>query len=156
MKKMRLLLALFIAFSLIAVQSVVAAEEHGKRPEVHIMFGSITTIFGIIALAWTYSARKKLAAGSSLREYISNLLVALLLILGASAWHLIRESTQISVKLGEVVEYPEYLLYIFAYLVLVLAAYRLKFIGEEFSFEEQASAMQSAIAESESRKKPKK
>ncbi|MFH1316537.1 MAG: hypothetical protein ABII01_03400 [Candidatus Woesearchaeota archaeon] len=135
-----LIISLFLTFS-------VTADEESEEEEsgVGFMFSIITIIFGIIALVWTYSARNKLAKGSSLRQYISNFLIALLLIVGSSVWHFIREVTPIGANLGHAAEYPEYIMIILAFLVFVLAAYQMKFISEEFNFEDQTSEMKKAL-----------
>jgi len=141
MGKRILLLALFL-FILIPF---VAADEGEEDSAVHILFGSITFIFGVVALVWTYSARKQLAQGSSLRQYTSNFLVALAFIIASVGWHILSEITPIGQTMGSAAEYPGYFLLIIAFLVFVLAAYQMKFISQEFSFEDQAKDMKQAL-----------
>lgn len=142
---MKKLAVILVIFGLLFLYCAAAEEESGEASGVHFMFGSITVIFGIIALVWTFSARKNIAEGSSLRMYITNFLIALLFITGASFWHFIREVTPMSSMMGEMAEYPEYLLLIIAYLVFVLAAYQMKFISKEFSFEDQKEEIKKAL-----------
>jgi len=142
---MRKLLILFLIVSLMTIPLITADEGAGEESGVHIMFGAITIIFGIVAIVWTYSAKRTLAAGSSLRQYTSNFLIALFFIVGANVWHLIREVTNVAAAMGSAAEYPEYFLYILAFLVFVLAAYQMKFVSQEFNFEDQATDMKQAL-----------
>lgn len=141
---MKKFFVIFLISALLFAQAVFAEEENAEEG-IHVMFAAITIIFGVVALVWTNAARKKLGEGSSLKQYITNFLIALIFILGANIWHFLREVTAIGTKLGMYAEYPEYLLYILAYLVFVLAAYQMNFISQEFSFEDQAADMKKAL-----------
>ncbi len=112
----------------------------------------IGTIFGILAFIGILIARKRLAGGT-LQRYLSITAVALFFLVLASSWHLIATLTNIHHNFGEYTTLPHHILMIIAYFVLIIGSFQMLHISKELDFNEQASAIKTAISGSKKKKK---
>ena len=116
---------------------------------VELIVGIISLTFGILAIIWTLKARSVLSAGSSLRKYTGNFLMCLIFILLFSVWNTMSKI----LSFQGIFLYFEYFFIIMAYMVFVMAAYQILYLGKEFGFSKEIKIMKKAIKEKKSKTK---
>lgn len=129
-----------IIFACIAIVAGIAAiTKILGNAELIIAFMSLT--FGILAIIWTLMAHNSLSPGSSLRSYTGYFLACLILILVSSVW-------SSALKIFSLKGFSHYVGYLFvtlAYLVFVVAAHKIYYLGKEFGFQREASKIKEAM-----------
>src|SRR3989344_357420 len=110
---------------------------------VELVVGIISLTFGILAIIWTLKARSVLSAGSSLRKYTGNFLMCLIFILLFSIWNTMARI----LNFQGIFLYFEYFFIVMAYMVFVMAAYQILYLGKEFGFSREIKVMKKAIRE---------
>jgi len=110
---------------------------------VELIVGIISLTFGILAIIWTLKARSVLSAGSSLRKYTGNFLMCLIFILLFSIWNTMARI----LNFQGIFLYFEYFFIVMAYMVFVMAAYQILYLGKEFGFSREIKVMKKAIRE---------
>lgn len=109
-----------------------------------LIAGIISLTFGIMAIIWSYRARKALSPGSSLREYSMYFIICLIFIVAFSI-ALTSERFFVMARMVTALVYVEYSLLTLAYLTFVVAAYKIWNIGQEFGFEKESAEIRKAI-----------
>ncbi len=109
-----------------------------------LIAGILSLTFGIMAIIWSYRARKSLSPGSSLREYPTYFIICLIFVVAFSI-ALTAERFFIRISTGTILIYLEYTLLTLAYLTFVAAAYKIWSIGQEFGFEKESAEIKKAM-----------
>ena len=110
---------------------------------VELVVGIISLTFGILAIIWTLKARSILSTGSSLRKYTGNFLMCLIFILLFSIWNTMARI----LNFQGIFLYFEYFFIVMTYMVFVMAAYQILYLGKEFGFLKEIKVMKKAIKE---------
>lgn len=112
---------------------------------VSIAIISITTvIFGIAALILSSKARTRLTPGS-LRSYIDNFTVCLAFIVIFSIWQTIRSFLDANIRISGLIEYPEYIFIVSAYIAFIITSYRITKISTEFGFKKEGKVIENIV-----------
>lgn len=145
MKTLRIILAIIaILCGLFAIIKIV------REPE--LVVGLISLTFGIMAIIWVIRARSSLSPQSSLRNYTTHFLLSLVFILLFSIWHMLNKMLLWEQKNVYLV-YPEYFFITIAYIVFVISAYKILYLGKEFGFQAEAKNIARIIKEKKKRNK---
>nr|MBI4156574.1 hypothetical protein [Candidatus Woesearchaeota archaeon] len=107
--------------------------------ELAVAFLSLT--FGVLAIIWTLIAKYSLSPGSTLRDFTTNFLVGITFLLIYSLTTIIR---QINSPIQNFVPI-EYFLIAATFLLFVIAAYQILYIGKQFGFEKEAKTIKSIL-----------
>jgi len=105
------------------------------NPE-HILVGIIIILIGIGALVFVINAKGKFSEGSELKEITKSFIPVIIFLICFSLWHTVREAFELKEKLGEVIEYPEYVFISLTYIMLFVAAKRIYNIAKKFGIAE--------------------
>ena len=108
--------------------------------------GVTTIIFGISSLLLISKARNRLSEGS-IRRYMDNFAICLAFIVIFSVWQTTRSFFGISIDVGGLATYPEYIFIIFAYIAFIFASYRVLKISKEFGFKDDGKKIEQVINE---------
>ena len=106
-------------------------------PNVELVIGLLSLTFGIVAIIWTYRAKRSLSPGTTLRDYTNYFLLSLLYIVLYAAWDIFIVLTGVE----GIWIYPKYYLITMAYLVFAFAGYKILYMGKQFGFKAQVSNM---------------
>ncbi|MFH1210866.1 MAG: hypothetical protein V1645_03035 [archaeon] len=115
-----------------------------------LIAGLISLTFGIMAIIWSYRARKALSPGSSLKEYSLYFIVCLIFVVAFSI-ALTAERFFVRTAAGTFLVYLEYTLLTMAYLTFVAAAYKIWSIGKEFGFQAESAEIKKVIKKKKKR-----
>lgn len=107
----------------------------------HIAIGLISLTFGILAIIWTSKAFWNLSEGSSLKTYAFYFLISLTLIFINSIWQVLGRLFHLEERFVIL----EAICITAAYLLFVVAAYKLSKIGQEFGFRWKAKKIKQLI-----------
>lgn len=116
--------------------------------ELELGIGVFAIIFGCLAISLTFLAMGKLTSGH-LRSYIRWIIVSISFYLASDIWHTAREWYGWKETYGIVVEYPEYIFAAFAYICLVIAAYKVYKLAELYGFKPEGDAINKLMAEND-------
>jgi hypothetical protein len=109
-----------------------------------LIAGIVSLTFGIMAIIWSYRARRAMSQGSSLQEYSTYFIVCLIFIVAFSI-ALTTERFFVRTTAGTFLMYLEYTLLTMAYLTFVAAAYKIWSIGQEFGFQAESAEIRRVI-----------
>lgn len=119
-----------------------------------LVVGVLSLTFGIMAIIWTYRARKSLSKGSELRKYTDYFILCLIAILFFSIWDTFLTYYQnINLVINEAWIYPKYLFITSTYLIFLRASYQILYLSKKFGFSEEASDIKKIL---DSKKKKSK
>lgn len=110
-----------------------------KDPEIIVSLISLS--FGILAIIWTFIAMTSLSKGSSLRNYVTLFLIALVFILLFSIWHALSKIF----RWEKLWLYPEYVLISLAYITFVVSSYKVYKLSKEFGFKEKSNEIKNIL-----------
>ena len=102
-------------------------------------------IFGLTALLLASRARKRLSPGS-IRMYIDNFSVCLVFVVVFSLWRAIRDIIDVKYGVGDVIQSPEMIFIVCAYIAFVIASYRVVHISHEFGFKKEGEEIGTIIS----------
>lgn len=142
MKTQKLFASIFgtiaILVGLIAIVKIVVIKE--------LVVGILSLTIGIMAIIWTYKARRSLSEGSELRNYTTYFLLCLISILLFSIWDTFISFLQVqSLRISDFFLYPKYIFITIAYLIFLRAAYQILYLSKKFGFSEEAKDIQKLL-----------
>ena len=105
-----------------------------------------SVIFGLTALLLASRARKRLSPGS-LRSYIDNFSVCLVFIVVFSLWRAIRDIINVKDGMSQMIQAPEMVFIVGAYIAFIIASYRIVHISHEFGFKHEGREIAKLIKE---------
>ncbi|MBI2671148.1 hypothetical protein HYX18_04200 [Candidatus Woesearchaeota archaeon] len=111
-------------------------------PDKEIIVGLLSLSFGILAIIWSFIALTSLSKGSSLKAYVNLYLLALLSLVLFSLWHTLVRTN----KLEGALIYPEYIFISLAYIIFVIASYKVYKFSKEFGFKEKTSEIKKKLS----------
>ena len=96
------------------------------------ILGIIMIAIGVGAFAFIINAKGKFPEGSELKEITKSFIPVIIFLILFSLWHTIRELFGLKEKLGEEIEYPEYVFISLTYIMLFFAAKKIYIIAKKF------------------------
>lgn len=121
-----------VAAVLVGIAAIISLVQNAE-----MIMGFIAITFGVMALIWTWRARKKMSPSSSIRRYISYFFACLVFVLLFSILSTL-EQLFFWQQTRSLMVYPKYFLISLAYIMFVLSAYKILIIAKEFGFEIEA------------------
>ena len=106
-------------------------------PVIELVIGFLSLTFGVLGIIWALRAKLSLSKGTMLRDYANYFLFALIFIVLFSVW----DTLIILLDWTGYLVYPKYFLITVAYLIFVLAAYKILYLGKQFGFKSQVKKM---------------
>ncbi len=101
-----------------------------------LVLGIFAVLFGITALIVSYIALKKLTPGL-LATYVQWIIFSIFVFTLHNLWHTLREAMQWKENIGNFMEYPEYILSIIAFMLIVFASFHLFKLASVFGFKDK-------------------
>ncbi|MEK6974168.1 MAG: hypothetical protein AABW41_02965 [Nanoarchaeota archaeon] len=132
--------AIFMIIELIAiVLGILAIIKFVSDKE--ILVGFISLSFGVLAIIWSFIALNSLSKGTSSRDYVMFFLIGMVFLFLFSLWHVLVRINKWESRLI----YPEYIFISIAYLIFVMASFRVYKFSKEFGFKEKTKEIRKQL-----------
>lgn len=136
-----------IIIGLIAIIKLVGVAE--------LAVGFISFTFGLMAIIWTFKARRSLSPGSELRRTTNYFMFSLIAILLFSIWDTVLGFLRVDCPVSRWFVYLKFFFITVAYFVFLRAAYEILYMSKSFGFETKAKEIKEIVKQKKKARKKK-